>query len=234
MAVDQRGIEPPTFSLQMRRSTTELLALCKAMYHTSCIESVARSPLSVMQSSISISKYNLWVVGLYAILFPLIWVFAPNVLNYNFSSDSLGHVLLISVSSLFGIFLLNTMFNTYNLKWQHLSLLQIFQVTIYALLFAIPEEIIFKGIIQGSLQNAISNILIVVLISAVIFGAAHFPNGASGLHPKDWNWRFATATFLIGLPLGLIFAMTGSLLIPTLLHALLLVFFKLYIDAVSN
>ena len=204
------------------------------MYHTSCIESVARPLLSVMQSSISFSKYNLWVIGLYAILFPLIWVFAPNVLNYNFSSDSLAQVLLITGSSLFGIFLLNTIFNAYNLKWQHLSLLQIFQVTLYALLFAIPEEMIFKGIIQGSLQTAISNTLIAVFISAVIFGAAHLPNGASGLHPKDWNWRFASATFLVGLPLGLIFAITGSLLIPTLLHALLLIFFKLFIDAVSN
>ena len=27
--LDQRGIEPPTFSLQMRRSTTELLALAR-------------------------------------------------------------------------------------------------------------------------------------------------------------------------------------------------------------
>ena len=212
----------------------ELTAQRKAMYHTSCIESVARPLLSVMQSSISFSKYNLWVIGLYAILFPLIWVFAPNVLNYNFSSDSLAQVLLITGSSLFGIFLLNTIFNAYNLKWQHLSLLQIFQVTLYALLFAIPEEMIFKGIIQGSLQTAISNTLIAVFISAVIFGAAHLPNGASGLHPKDWNWRFATATFLVGLPLGLIFAITGSLLIPTLLHALLLIFFKLFIDAVSN
>src|SRR3989338_618961 len=167
-----------------------------------------------MQSSISISKYNLWVIGLYAILFPLIWVFAPNVFNYNFSSDSLAQVLLITVNSLFGIFLLNTIFNTYNMKWQHLSLLQIFQGTLYALLFAIPEEIIFKGIIHGSLQNAISNTLMAVFISSVIFFAAHLPNGASGLHLKEWNWRFATATFLIGLPLGLIFAITDSLLIP--------------------
>src|SRR3990167_9662046 len=95
MAVDQRGIEPPTFSLQMRRSTTELLALCKAMYHTSCIESVARPLLSVMRSSISISKYNLWVIGLYVVLFPLVAVYMPNVLKYNFSSDSLAQVWLI-------------------------------------------------------------------------------------------------------------------------------------------
>ena len=188
----------------------------------------------LMQESIAISRYNLWTIGLYVILFPLIWVFAPNVLNYNFSSDSFRQVLLITIGSFFGIFLLNTIFRTYKLKWQRLSPVQILQITLYALLFAIPEEIIFKGIIQGSLQNAMGNILMVVLISSVIFGVAHLPNGASGLRPRDWNWRFATATFLIGLPLGLIFAVTGSLLIPTLLHALLLVFFKLYIDAVSN
>jgi len=187
-----------------------------------------------MQESIVISRYNLWILCLYVILFPLVAVYMPNVLNYNFSSGSLVQVLLITGSSLIGIFLLNKLFRTYKLKWQGLTVVQILQINVYALLIAIPEEIIFKGIIQGSLQNAISNTLIAVLISSVIFGAAHLPNGARGLHPKDWNWRFATATFLIGLPLGLIFAITGSLLIPTLLHALLLVFFKLYIDAVSN
>ena len=187
-----------------------------------------------MQESIVISRYNLWILCLYVILFPLVAVYMPNVLNYNFSSGSLVQVLLITGSSLIGIFLLNKLFRTYKLKWQGLTVVQILQINVYALLIAIPEEIIFKGIIQGSLQNAISNTLIAVLISSVIFGAAHLPNGARGLRPEDWNWRFGAATFLVGLPLGLIFALTGSLLIPTLLHALLLVFFKLYIDAVSN
>ena len=118
--------------------------------------------------------------------------------------------------------------------WQKLELSQIVLVVIYALLFAVPEEIIFGGIAQNFLQNSLDSVMIVIIISSGIFGLAHLPNGGKGSHPKDWNWRFAVVTFLAGLPLSTIFAITGSLLIPTLLHAFFLIFFKLFTKGIAN
>ena len=91
-----------------------------------------------------------------------------------------------------------------------------------------PEEIIFRGIVQGILQDYISNVVLLVIASSILFGFAHLPNGSKGLLPKYWNWKFFWITFLAGLPLGLIFALTNSLLFPTILHASFLTLFKLF------
>ncbi|MDO8664807.1 MAG: CPBP family intramembrane metalloprotease [Candidatus Liptonbacteria bacterium] len=181
-----------------------------------------------MQNFLTISKYKLWVIGLYLVIFPLFFVFTPSVLRYNFTVVHIGQVLLIIAVTFLGFYLLNLFFHFRKVGWQNLKFFQIILVAAYAVLFAVPEEIIFRGIIQSTLQNSINNILMVVVISSAIFGLAHLPNGVNGLHPKDWNWRFAAVTFLAGLPLSLIFAITNSLLIPTLLHAFFLTFFKLF------
>jgi membrane protease YdiL (CAAX protease family) len=99
----------------------------------------------------------------------------------------------------------------------------------YAVLFAVPEEIIFRGLVQGTLATIIENTAITVIISSLIFGLAHLPNGANSLHLKDWNWKFCIIACLAGLPLGIAFAITGSLFIPTLLHVLFLIMFILII-----
>jgi membrane protease YdiL (CAAX protease family) len=187
-----------------------------------------------MKNLLDISKYKLLIIGLYVFIFPLFFIFTPNVLNYNFSTIYLEKVLSIIVSTFLGSYLLHIFFHFRKIKWQKLKFSQIILIFIYALLFAIPEEIIFRGIIQNFLQNYLDNIVVAIIISSGIFGLAHLPNGGKGLHPKDWNWRFAVVTFLAGLPLSVIFAITGSLLIPTLLHAFFLIFFKLFTEEVTN
>jgi len=187
-----------------------------------------------MKNLLDISKYKLWVIGLYIIIFPMFFIFTPNVLDYNFSVSHLEQVLLTIFVTFVCFYLLNLFFNFRKIKWQSLKFSQIVLTIIYSLLFAIPEEIIFRGIIQNFFQNSIDSIVVVIIISSLIFGLAHLPNGGNGLHPKDWNWRFAGVTFFVGLPLSIIFAITGSLLIPTLLHTFFLIFFKLFTDEVTN
>jgi len=187
-----------------------------------------------MKNLLDISKYKLWVIGLYIIIFPLFFVFTPNALHYNFSNSHFCQVLLIIGATFLGSYLLNLFFHFRKIMWQKLELSQIVLVVIYALLFAVPEEIIFRGIAQNFLQNSLDSVMIVIIISSGIFGLAHLPNGGKGSHPKDWNWRFAVVTFLAGLPLSTIFAITGSLLIPTLLHAFFLIFFKLFTKGIAN
>ena len=187
-----------------------------------------------MKNLLDISKYKLWIIGLYIIIFPMFFVFTPDALHYNFSSVDFEQVLLIVASTFLGSYLLNIFFHFRKIKWQNLRFSQIILVVIYALLFSVPEEIIFRGIIQNFLGNSLDSVVIIIIISSGIFGLAHLPNGGKGLHPKYWNWRFAVVTFLVGLPLSIIFTITGSLLIPTLLHAFFLIFFKLFTNEVAN
>ena len=61
-----------------------------------------------------------------------------------------------------------------------------------------------------------------IIAAALIFGFAHLANGAKSWKPSECNWELARTTFLAGIPLGLLYAVTGSLLLPTILHAILL------------
>ncbi len=181
-----------------------------------------------MQSFPRISLYTVGIICLYVILFPLFFIFTPNVFQYHFSNAQSGQVLIIISGTFLLFYVLNSFFHFRTLKWQNLRFFQIIVLVFYALFFAIPEEILFRGILQATLQNFVHNIFAVVIVSSVVFGLAHLPNGARGLSIKNWNWRFAAFAFFGGLPLTLIFAITNSLLIPTLLHAFFLIFFRLF------
>jgi len=184
-----------------------------------------------MEKYLRISKYNLGIIFIYIILIPLSFTFFPNKLNYNLVSENWKLTLLIFISAFLGslYFLPRKLANQINP-----GLSRVFLSILYGLLFAFPEEIIFRGIIQGFLQYHFENFLVIVLLSSLIFGTAHLPNGANSLKLKDWNWRFAGVAFLGGLPLGLIFYLTKSLLIPTLLHTIFVMNFMLFTKKEQN
>lgn len=170
-----------------------------------------------------ISRYNLCLIGFYVLIFPVFFIVIPEVLRYSFSSRDIKAIVLIMCLSLLSVYLSNSS-KFHKLKWVGFS--KIIMLIGYAVLFAIPEEIIFRGIIQNLIQHYIPNIVLVVIISSVIFGLAHLPNGAKGLYPYNWNWRLVAGVCLAGIPLGLLFAITNSLLTPTVLHMLLLMSVK--------
>lgn len=70
----------------------------------------------------------------------------------------------------------------------------------------IIEEILFRGIIQKGMINKGIKPKTAIIISALIFGCAHF-------NP----WQFIGA-FLLGIVLGVVYFKTKSLLMPILLH----------------
>jgi len=143
-------------------------------------------------------KYNLYILGIYILLVPLMLLFYPNLMLY------------ILIWIIFGVAYL--VFKKTRIK------------LFYAVLFAIPEEIIFRGIIQYQLYAYFEAANLSVLLSALIFGLVHLPNGAMGWHPRLWNWRLCGLAFLGGLLLGLSFVVTGDLLIPIILHITFLLF----------
>lgn len=72
-----------------------------------------------------------------------------------------------------------------------------------------------------------------ILISSTLFGMAHILNEAKSIHSKNWNWKLVTISFVAGLYLGLLYENTGSLLLPTILHAFFVIALKVFIKRKS-
>ena len=76
----------------------------------------------------------------------------------------------------------------------------------------IPEELLFRGIIQNLIFRWTSSPAASVLLASLIFGAAHLNNGA---HPDARYFVLAT---LAGSVYGWVYRRAGSLMAPALTH----------------
>ena len=81
-------------------------------------------------------------------------------------------------------------------------------------LIAIPEELLFRGIIQNLLAKAFRKPALALIVTSVIFGAAHLNNG-----PRP-DWRYFLLASLAGLFYGNAYQATGGLLAPAIVHTL--------------
>ncbi len=163
----------------------------------------------------NLSSYHRTVIAIYVVALSFTIFLFPEILHYNFSFNNIG----IAIST----FIITLVIFLAGLFWKE-GILRIPKdisslclAFVYAALFAIPEEILFRGIIQNFLQAHLDSFL-AIFISSLIFGLAHLLNGARSFHPGDWSWRFSFLVFLTGFPLGMLYHFTGSLLLPTLLH----------------
>lgn len=82
----------------------------------------------------------------------------------------------------------------------------LFSLLVMAVIPAIGEEMVFRGILQKQLQRIIANPYIAILATALIFSLAHFQ-----------VQRFS-AIFLLGIVLGLLFYWTKNLWVPIAGH----------------
>jgi len=165
------------------------------------------------------SRYTLAIMVLYAVFLPLVFIFDRPVLRFGFSLENFSYVVIIIAATAIGF----SLFLQKLLGWKRLRTKVYFlPMAGYALIIALAEEIIFRGILQGYFQSIIGA-LPALGLSTLIFGFAHLPNGATGWQPKFWSWKFAVLAFLAGLPLSALFALTASLLLPVILHLCFLV-----------
>lgn len=80
---------------------------------------------------------------------------------------------------------------------------------------AIPEELLFRGIIQNFLQRSFLRPVWALVVTSIIFGAAHLNNG-----PHQPDWRYFLLATIAGLFYGNAYNRAGSLLAPALVHTL--------------
>jgi CAAX protease family protein len=84
-----------------------------------------------------------------------------------------------------------------------------FQIVLIAILAPICEEVCFRGMLFGGLREKLPMIA-AALVSAVIFGALHAPEGPSAVPPL----------VVFGFILALLYEKTGTIVPGILLHAL--------------
>ena len=165
--------------------------------------------------NLGLSRYHIGVIVIYILLIPGLLFLTQKDLTYDLTSNNLVPVTVITLAAI-------TVFLFFLLSKSKVTLPKVSQVILavmYGLLFALPEEILFRAFIQDYLQISLNNLGVAVFLSALIYGIAHVLNGAKSFALFDLNWQLMGLTFLAGIPLGLLFALTGSLLIPTALHA---------------
>ena len=81
---------------------------------------------------------------------------------------------------------------------------------------ALPEEILFRGLIQNCIAQRFGTSTRTVLLAAFIFGCAHLDNGPQPLP----NWRYMILATIAGLAYGKVFEKSSSIFASAGLHAL--------------
>jgi membrane protease YdiL (CAAX protease family) len=82
---------------------------------------------------------------------------------------------------------------------------------------ALPEEILFRALIQNSIMQKLGFTNKALLVAAVIFGCAHLNNGPGPLP----NWRYAIMATIAGFAYGKVFQKSSSIFSSAILHALI-------------
>jgi membrane protease YdiL (CAAX protease family) len=176
-----------------------------------------------------LSKYHGIVISLYALILTYSIFFAHNLpLNFSYRPGDAMILLIVCLISFPAALFTAHIIHFGRFRIHNTSLLP--AIVIYASIFAIAEEIIFRGLIQGILQISFSLSYVAVILSALIYGLAHAFNGAKNITPNGWNWKLIILTSVVGLPLGASYVLTGSLLIPTILHTLMIIGLKTYLE----
>ena len=81
---------------------------------------------------------------------------------------------------------------------------------------ALPEEILFRAMIQNLLMLRFGRSSRTLLVASVIFGAAHLDNGPQPLP----NWRYMILATIAGYGYGWVFERSRTVLSSTLLHCM--------------
>ena len=79
---------------------------------------------------------------------------------------------------------------------------------------ALPEEILFRALIQNMLMQRLGSTTRTLLLASVIFGAAHLDNGPQAVP----NWRYMIEATIAGVAYGKVFQKSSSVCSSAILH----------------
>ncbi len=79
---------------------------------------------------------------------------------------------------------------------------------------ALPEEILFRALIQNLLMQRLGATTRVLLLASIVFGAAHLDNGPQPVP----NWRYMIEATIAGVAYGKVFQKSNSVCSSAILH----------------
>jgi membrane protease YdiL (CAAX protease family) len=82
------------------------------------------------------------------------------------------------------------------------------------LLIGLPEELLFRGIVQNFLEKTTGRLAVSLVVTSAIFGASHLNNGPGP------DWRYFLLASLAGLFYGNAYQRTRGLMAPAIVHTL--------------
>jgi membrane protease YdiL (CAAX protease family) len=83
---------------------------------------------------------------------------------------------------------------------------------------ALPEELLFRGLIQNLLAGRVRYRWLSLAVTSVIFGISHLNNGTAGFAVP--NWTYAVMATLAGLAYGWVWMRTRKVSASAITHAL--------------
>lgn len=90
----------------------------------------------------------------------------------------------------------------------------LFTLMITFLLVAVPEELLFRGVIQNLLTQSLKSSQLGLLVASLVFGLAHLNNGPTP------DWRYFVLSTIAGLFYGVCYQRGQSLMSAAILHTL--------------
>jgi CAAX protease family protein len=87
-----------------------------------------------------------------------------------------------------------------------------------SLLVALPEEVLFRGLLQNLLQRAAPTArwrVAALLVTSVVFGFSHVNNNPL------FDWRYVTIATVAGIAYGLVYNRTGKVTASAITHSLI-------------
>ena len=159
-----------------------------------------------------------------AIIAFAVWTRTPDI-GYRFETDrsivTAGLKNFVAFAAIAIPLGLAIRFITFSFGWSKLAIAPLQFIGIF-LFTALPEEFLFRGLIQNWLQRATGRRMASLLIASVIFGASHLNNG-----PPIPNYRYFLLATIAGIFYGRAWQSTGSLMASGLTHALVDTFWSM-------
>lgn len=160
-------------------------------------------------------------------VFPIIFIVRSlgeikDVFNINNSINLKVIIKKVILTIIFSIAIISTTltisgYNSRIFKWYNIYTFNI----LWLILFALPEEIIFRGYFQGLMDKVIGNRIISIIITGLLFALIHIFN-ISGFFDRGLFIFFIKVSYYISTHafFNLVKEKTNSLVASTILHAL--------------
>ena len=176
------------------------------------------------------TRYHL-IVGTFYVFVTSFFFVRADLNSLMYEKGDILYFLISLALSLICLFLVNILLEYGKFRLNEMRLINLVLLPVYAfILFALPEEIIFRYVIQGILLGGSVHPFWVILLASVVYGFAHMLNGAGGMHPRVWNWRLVIMTTTLGVFLSALYHVTSSLLLPIILHGIYILIDQMFLS----